>query len=582
MGEDTKPRLILDATPLTKAASPGDLLPYQDIAYSVSHPRGDLAYVRVSSTTDGIDFVNYPLPSMPRGTLTVYFKSPAKIQNGRYEDTITVHAYSDEALTDEVEGSPITIDTTYTVSDGVAGTLSRSSVSFEIDSREEHGRDEHVQLMLDQAPESGLFLFISNTSDALSWILDSITSPTERDFQLSFRSPRDLATGEHQDTVTIKACFDGDCIRQVQGSPFTISTAMTVKILDEPGYSPLEVASRIALGHDVVDAEFSKPLNKVVMVGSYPTNALYVYDVATGQEAEQPLAQRPLAVSVSPNGLVAAVGHESTISIVDVANVGQVGAPNPIVLDVSDSADELVLDGNGFVHVFPYFSDTWISPHSVEIGTNTERAGVSQSLYPTSLARLQPFRNAIYQVEGGSIPTTMYKWDISGGIDTFLYWSPPFGAIGGCGGLWFSEDGETIYTPCGEILKTSTTPSEDMVVTGSIALSPPTPATQGAFSVVSLSQTDAQSEIALIESDGGDCRAENTLGPCYMHLATYDSALLARQSVAALGPINVGATDYAQAGKFVFHSASGNEIVLISKLERIADPAAEYYLSVVQ
>ena len=115
----------------------------------------------------------------------------------------------------------------------------------------------------------------------------------------------------------------------MQGSPFSVSSTFTVGTVPEPGVTPLDVASRVALPHDVIDAEFSKTLNRIVMVGNYPANALYLYDPASGTEQQQALSAIPIAVSISPDGLTAAVGHDATITVVDLTMVGQPGAPAP-------------------------------------------------------------------------------------------------------------------------------------------------------------------------------------------------------------------------------------------------------------
>ena len=63
----------------------------------------------------------------------------------------------------------------------------------------------------------------------------------------------------------------------------------------------------------VIDAEYSKQLDRIVMVSSEP-NQLHIYDPVTAEDMAVDLPLTPAAVSVSPDGRYAAVGHDAWIS----------------------------------------------------------------------------------------------------------------------------------------------------------------------------------------------------------------------------------------------------------------------------
>ena len=71
-------------------------------------------------------------------------------------------------------------------------------------------------------------------------------------------------------------------------------------------------------------------------------------------------------------------------------------------------------------------------------------------------------------------------------------------------------------------------------------------------------------------------------GACYTHFALYDATTLARQAIYAIQPVTVDDVIYPQLGHFVFHDAANGRKYLISRLEGVRDPAAAFYLSVVE
>lgn len=94
----------------------------------------------------------------------------------------------------------------------------------------------------------------------------------------------------------------------------------------------------------------------------------------------------------------------------------------------------------------------------------------------------------------------------------------------------------------------------------------------------SLSQAAAHHEIALVEDD---CEFSGG-GPCSSHLAYYESDFLNFLAKYPFGPVDVNGTDYEQRGLFVFHEPFGSKKYVLSQLDGVPDPDAEYYLSVVR
>jgi chitinase len=211
----------------------------------------------------------------------------------------------------------------------------------------------------------------------------------------------------------------------------------------------------------VVDAEYSRALDRVVLLTT-PAE-LHVHDPLSG--AEDLVVTLPLpgrAVSIAPNGLTAAVGHDGWVSVVDL-----VGAT--LVDTVSTSADslDLVLAGNGYVYVFPV-RDQWTSIRCVNLETGTEELSSGRFIYAGTLARLSPRGDAIYGANNGLSPSDIERYDVSGGAASYLYDSPYHGDYYMCGSLWFDEPGNRIFTRCGNVFHSTDDESTDMRYAGSL------------------------------------------------------------------------------------------------------------------
>ena len=65
-------------------------------------------------------------------------------------------------------------------------------------------------------------------------------------------------------------------------------------------------------------AEYSTALDRIVMISANP-NQLHIYDAVSGADTKVNLAKAPVALSVSPDGLFAAVAHDLSVSYVNLS-----------------------------------------------------------------------------------------------------------------------------------------------------------------------------------------------------------------------------------------------------------------------
>ena len=573
-------RVSLDTTTLTESSAPVEVGSSRYITLTVTSLPKDGLYVGHEHSSNGLANVSFYQTGETTAVLQLDFRPGASLVDGTYRDTIDVSVCLDTACKTHVAGSPQTVRTTYTVSSTSSARI--DATTLDVSARADSSVAPTGSVTITTAgpsPASALHVVpMLDTSTGLASVAAVPVSDTQSRIDAFFLPPNFRAPGLYTDTVTIKVCYDTACTRQVAGSPFTLTTHYTVdsNVLPEPGVTPLLVTSRQALAHNVVDAEFSKALNAVVMVSSLPRHALYVYDLATGTEKQLNLNKLPVAVSISPDGNLAAVGHDALVTHVDLRTVGQ-ASPTVRLLNLSSNTSDLVLDGRGTVHVFPA-TDQWVKVHSIVVATNVETlANTFPWPYAGNRARLHPSGDTIYAANNGLSPDNIENYHVETGTVSLIGDSRYHGDYAMCGNLWISDDGARIYTACGATFAASTVPANDMLYAGTLPLST---STYYGYRIQSASALAATKEVALIEQPWYECQAfAGMLSSCYSHLNLYDSDFLTQTARYSFPPVVVAGASYRQLGLFVFHQSSGGR-VLISRLDGITNPTAEYYLSV--
>lgn len=578
-GEDRNASISVDRTSIAVSATPADPAPVVSVELTAQGMPDDGLYAGVDASSNGLASATLvPLGDPAKARIDLVFKPAGLLADGVYTDTVTVHVCYDEYCRSYVRNSPLTLSLTYTVSSGSGSTAVASVLPTSLAVTGYTGSStapvSSVVITASEPISPAMVVLPTHTGRGILSVSAQTLSTTQTRLDITFRQPNLTSPGLYDDTVTLQVCYDSSCLRRLQGSPLTVSTRYTVtnEVQPEPGLTPLSVATRNALPHNVIDAEYSRALDAVVMVASWPAPALYVYDLASASERQLALPKAPTAVSVGPDGLYAAVGHDALITHVDLRSVG--GSNLTRALNVSARVYDLVLGGNGYVYAFPAV-DQWVAVHSIEIATNTESTPYSV-IYAGTHARLHPSGTVLYTADNGLSPSDIQKYDLSAGVAASLYDSPYHGDYEMCGDLWFKGDGSQIYTACGNTFRSSTERSLDMVYAGALSL-----ATDSSYRyrILSLSQSAAAREIALVEQTWYECSAASDLNDCKSHVVLFESDFLALKARYSLAPLAVSGSTYAQRGLFVFHRAGGSAKVLISRLHGMPNAATEYHLS---
>ena len=449
----------------------------------------------------------------------------------------------------------------------------------------------NVVLTLHNTTTASVFISADYTKRGITGVGANSNGPTSINLVPTYRPPQTLFNGTYTDQVTFHACLDQACGRELNGSPLAITLTYTLTGTDpvtgqtgplpDPDATALQVQSRIALTHDVLDAEYSRTLDRIVMVATYPADALYIYDVATGTEKSVPLSKVPTAVSISPDGLTAAVGHDALVSVVDLAEVEAGRGLTPLRVNVSVKVFDLALDGQRRVHIIPD-TDQEARIHTIDLATGTDQVSpFNQRVFGQTYIRLHPSGSSLFVGDPLLSPSTMDKWDITGPAAVYMTKADfDMAYLGACGNMWFNESGSQVYSQCGPVFSSAAPPNTWLSPLGRLELSGPTLTTDH-YTIAWMDQFAARHEIALIEANAAWCKHPGFRVPCYHRLAISDSDTFARHSLHALAPIAVDGMFYQQQGLLVFYRSDGSKY-LLSRLDAISNPVAEYYLSLLE
>jgi hypothetical protein len=244
---------------------------------------------------------------------------------------------------------------------------------------------------------------------------------------------------------------------------------------------PRQAQSLPISGFSPVDAQYSSALDKIVLISANP-NLLHIYDPVSGTDTTVPLTAAPLAVSVSPDGLHAAVLQNSLVTYVSLQSASVI-----TTFATGVASGTIVLSANN-VYVMPSGSGGPLCISLFDGSSFTENAVQGGS------ARLNPALNAIYGVSSGT-PGNLFNLNVSSGPATSISYGPYSGAYAICGNVWFSPDGSWIYTGCGTVFHASATAGIDMTYVSTL----------GALSgIQGLSASASAGRVAAIPATGTD------------------------------------------------------------------------------
>ncbi len=319
----------------------------------------------------------------------------------------------------------------------------------------------------------------------------------------------------------------------------------------------------LGLSYRPVAAEYSTAIDRIILIAGNP-NQLHIYNPATRSDVAVNLSKPPLSVSVSPDGMHAAVGHDSLVSYVN----------------LSSALVEKTLPAPGLVTGLA-LGTTYIyipSAGSIQISTGALTSSVS---FPgASVTRLHPDGTGLYIIPPGS-PGTLLDVDVSNGPMAGSSSGPYSGDFPICGGIWFSPDGRRVYTGCSTVFQANPPvkgPGEfswsrldtrwDQLYWTTLA---------GTGLIRSLSESAAVGRIALIPSSNpntGQAVADN-------QVFLYDNSFLEPAGIFQLPGFTAGGSTYQSHGQQVFFNSTGTALYAVMQADASSGLTNDFAIQVI-
>jgi hypothetical protein len=164
-------------------------------------------------------------------------------------------------------------------------------------------------------------------------------------------------------------------------------------------------AQPVPLAFKPVDVQYSRPLDRIVIISANP-NQVHIVNPVNYTETVVNLSLAPISLSVAPDGTHAAVGHDGWISYVNLS-AGYVEKN----LAISATVNALLLAGNGNI---------WVPPTGNINVTTGVQTGSGYNPWPPQKPALHPNGNWVYYTHGYS-PNDIIKGDMSSGTFQYLY-----------------------------------------------------------------------------------------------------------------------------------------------------------------
>jgi hypothetical protein len=308
--------------------------------------------------------------------------------------------------------------------------------------------------------------------------------------------------------------------------------------------APTAVTGLNVLGHDVIDAEYNRTINKLITISAIPP-ALYIWNPATRSEQTVALTAAPLSVSVRPDGRTAAVGHNRGVSYVNLET-----AVVDRFYDVATDVSRVALSASGYAYLFSSRASADIYSLNIATGAVTTTAAA----YYGRIPRLHSNGRTMY-VGGGSLS----KWDISQGTAARVTGSNYY--EGTCGNFWLTRDGHRLFGTCSRVLRTSDLPSEDLQLNGTLSDAPAT---------VWADHSPERQLTAVIPNPN----SYNYTGLGVSYFQVYNDAVLGMGGSAWFPSFAAGTEQFAALGRHVFWSSDGNTLYAVVQADRTSSPAA--------
>lgn len=238
---------VLSASPTSVSATvdPSASQPSLAVNLSIAHPPSSGTYYSVSQlgtavATADIQWSDQLVNGAQSGSLDLTLYPPAFIGSGTYHDTVTVQVCSDSQCANPLNGSPVTIAVTYTVTGNAVSDatyqLMPPSISVEVPSTATAAPTGTMNFTANEVPPYGAYIFISHQSGgAVASVSFQQTSASPEPYAYgtgvltaTMETPASLGPGFYSDVLQVSICYDTACTKPAVGTPFIVPVTYTV------------------------------------------------------------------------------------------------------------------------------------------------------------------------------------------------------------------------------------------------------------------------------------------------------------------------------------------------------------------
>ncbi len=238
------PTLSVTKSAVSATAAPNDAAPDLAVYLTVSNPPAAGFYYRtaytggaVSSVTASWDPIQANQPDS--GGLDVMLYRPDFMGSGTYHDTVTVHVCTDATCQRDIQGSPVSIAVTYTVTGSAVSNstyaLSPTTLALEAPSNAAAPITAIEVTAYDVPPYGAYVSYTSQGGGPVASMSFKQTSASPEPFAygtgvftVNMKTPASLGPGVYSDLIRLSICYDSACTKPAVGSPFEIPVTYTV------------------------------------------------------------------------------------------------------------------------------------------------------------------------------------------------------------------------------------------------------------------------------------------------------------------------------------------------------------------
>ncbi|NNF05328.1 MAG: hypothetical protein HKN21_01075, partial [Candidatus Eisenbacteria bacterium] len=209
--------------------------------------------------------------------------------------------------------------------------------------------------------------------------------------------------------------------------------------------------------HNIVDAEFCSFRNRLIAVSSDPAQ-IHIINLDTGSSHDVSLPAEPTSVSVAPDRFMAAVGHNGSVTVVDLET-----RSFQQTYETEKDAFDVVMGPEWWVYVFPNSAAETDRIHCVNVATGEQADHGGSEIVPGTYGYLHPSGKYLYGSRTGTEETFIEKYDIRLGIANYLYDGAEETGETDNGRIWIENGGgDYIYSQSADVYYTSEDTQDDM------------------------------------------------------------------------------------------------------------------------